>query len=53
MRDLMFQTWPDSDHRWHWVAFTASLGSEIESSRSFDSRDEAEWDAKRFIATRH
>ena len=53
MRDLLFQTWPDSNRRWHWVAFRAAPAEQIESPRTFETREEAEWDAKRFIATRH
>jgi hypothetical protein len=49
MRDFMFQTWADINRRWHWVIFKEDANRPIESPRDFDSREEAQWDAKRFI----
>jgi hypothetical protein len=53
MRELMFQTYPDSCQLWHWVAFGAEGSEPIECKRTFDSREEAEWDARRFIGVYH
>jgi hypothetical protein len=50
---LMFQTWPDANRRWHWVIFDQTQAQTFESRRDFDSRDEAQWDAKRTIGTLH
>jgi len=53
MREQMFQTYPDSDHLWHWVVFGANGTETTESRRAFDSREEAEWDARRYIGVYH
>lgn len=52
MRDLMFQAWPDGNHRWHWVVFKIDPMDARESKRDFESREQAEWDARRFIERR-
>lgn len=54
MPQFMFQAWPDLDRRWHWVIFTAADKSRTtESKRTFDTCQEAEWDAKRRIEVMH
>ena len=53
MKQLLFQTWPDSNRDWHWVVFNDDSDQAVQSPRAFQSREEAEWDAKRFIQVLH